>query len=177
MLGMIFGGLCLVALIATVRRRRYWGHHAYGALYDRDDSRWEGGFGGPAMRFRRGAWGGGGRRVLRELFIRLDTSPGQEKAIASSLHEARSRLSELRGELRSVKQEVAALIGSDVLDVVALEAVLGQQQVGFDRVRNELVRTLSTIHEALDTRQRRELGELLADGSLGLLARGARRGC
>jgi Spy/CpxP family protein refolding chaperone len=169
MLGLFLGTLCAVGLVAAVRHRHGFRHCAYGGFY-RGFAGWD----GPPRSFRRGLGGWGGRQVLRGLFVHLDTTPGQEKAIASSLYEARERLSELRTELRTLPQDLAALLGSDVLDVAALEATLSRQQVGFDRVRAELVRTLASIHEALDTRQRRELGELLADGSLGQLLRGSR---
>jgi len=123
------------------------------------------------MDFGRGRRHGRPRHLLRALFARLDTTPGQEKAIANSLSEAGERMHELRGALRSTGREVAALIGSDVLDLAALEALLAGHQATFDRVRAELVKAVSTIHEALDTQQRRELGALLSEGSLGSLFR------
>ncbi|MEY4509119.1 MAG: hypothetical protein RLZZ450_1241 [Pseudomonadota bacterium] len=177
MVGLIVGAVCAAGLFAALRRRHYyrygfggWGRHdlraseRWGDDYERGFSRFRDGPCGGG--FRRHGRRGGPRRLLRGLFARLDTTPGQEKAIANSLYEAGERMRELRGGLRLNKRELAALIGSDVLDVTALEALLAQYQTAFDRVRSEVVTTVSTIHEALDTEQRRELSELLADGSL-----------
>lgn len=164
MLGFFIGTACLVALFATVKRR----HHGYGyqGFGERGRHGWGGGFGaGSDFGFRRRGRMRG--RMLRGLFEQLDTTPGQEKAIMSTLEAAREQLSELRPDLRKTKRELAALLGSDVLDRAALEDVLGGHQVSFDRARAELVQTMATIHEILDTQQRRELGELLADGTLG----------
>jgi len=186
MLGLIVGTLCLAGLFAALRRRHYyrhgygWGGHGFGQHERGWGGDYERGFGafrdgpcgsGPGMGLRRGLRHGGPRHLLRALFAQLDTTPGQEKAIANSLYEAGERMRELRSALRSTRREVAALIGSDVLDVVALEGLLAQHQTTFDRVRSELVKTASTIHETLDTQQRRALGELLADGSVGTVFR------
>jgi Spy/CpxP family protein refolding chaperone len=184
MLGLIVGTLCLGGVFVALRRRHYyrygfgggWGggrfgrgggwREDWGDDYERGFSPLRGGACGGGG-FRRQRRHGGPRHLLRALFARLDTTPGQEKAIANSLYETGERLRELRGGLRGTKRELAALIGSDVLDVAALEALLGQHQTTFDRARGELVKTIATIHEVLDTEQRRELSELLADGSLG----------
>lgn len=187
MIGILVGAACAAGLFAVLRRRHYYRHGFYRHGF--------GGWGGPGLggerwgehdergfaRFRDGPCGGasfrrrarrgGPRHLLRALFARLDTTPGQEKAIASSLHEAGQRLRDLRSGLRDKRRDLAALIGSDVLDVAALEALLAEHQTTFDSVRKELVTTISTIHEALDTEQRRELSELLADGSLGSVFR------
>ena len=148
------------------RDERGWGGDSSGALARSGTARV-----GAAQGYRRDARHGAPRHLLRALFAQLDTTPGQEKAIANSVYEAGERMRELRSLLRTTRREVAALIGSDVLDVVALEALLAQHQTTFDRVRGELVKTASTIHETLDTQQRRALGELLADGSVGTVFR------
>jgi len=184
MVGLIVGTLCLVGLFAALRRRHYyrygWGGHGFGQHERGWGGDFERGFGpfragpcggGPGMGFRRARRHGAPRHFLRALFAELDTTPGQEKAIANSLYEAGERMRELRHALRSTKREVAALIGSDVLDVAALEALLLQHQTTFDRARSELVKVVATIHETLDSQQRRELSELLADGSVGSVFR------
>lgn len=188
MIGILVGAACAAGLFAVLRRRHYYRHGSYrqglggwaghglsgGERWGDDDERGfsrfrDGPCGGAS--FRRHRRRGGPRHVLRALFARLDTTPGQEKAIASSLYEAGQRLRDLRAGLRNKRRDVAALIGSDVLDVPALEALLAEQQATFDSLKRELVTTISTIHEALDTEQRRELSELLADGSLGSVFR------
>ena len=161
MLGIIFGTLCLVALVATVRRRRH-GYFAYApawhaALHDAHDAPWQPRFHPRAL---------GRRNLLRALFARLDTTPGQEKAIVALLDAARERARGSRGELREVRREVAAVLGSDVLDRDALEAALVRPRQLANALQQELVTLLTAVHEQLDDKQRRVLGELLADGSL-----------
>lgn len=170
MFGLILGTLCLVALIATVRRRRY-GAYAYG---------------GPGwMGFHRGPWadgygppwasyGGARRGLMRGLFAQLDTTPGQEKAIRALLEAARERLKGLRGELADARTELAALFGGDVLEPATVEALFAQRKPVLEQLSGEFARTLAAIHEVLDEKQRRQLSELLADGSLGSALHGGR---
>ena len=80
MIGFIFGTICLVLLINSMRWR-YAGHGPWGYGFHR--------FGhshGPPWRgrFRHG--------FARHLMARLDTTPGQEKAIRQALETLRSRL-------------------------------------------------------------------------------------
>ncbi|MDB4988520.1 MAG: uncharacterized protein JWN04_3698, partial [Myxococcaceae bacterium] len=105
--------------------------------------------------------------MLRSLFGQLDTTPGQEKAIVAALAAARERFKSFKLELTDARRDIAALVSSDVLDEAALEALWSERRDTLDHMSKELVRTLATVHEVLDTRQRRELGELLADGSIG----------
>lgn len=160
MFGLIIGTVCLVALFATLRGRR---HAYYGYGYDTDGTeRWGCGRGvrRRAMRHH------GPRNLVRGMFVRLDTTPGQEKAILAILERARERSRGLKRELQRTRKEIAALLGSEVLDRAALEARLSEPKQVLDRAGAELVEALSAIHELLDERQRRVLGELLADGSL-----------
>lgn len=158
MIGFIVGTLCLVALIATVRRHSYARYGYYGPCAR--------GYGyGPPWR----EYGPrhGPRSLLRELFVRLDTTPGQEKAIVALLEHARDKAYQSKRALYETRKQVAALLGSDVLDKNALTTLLEQPQVELGRLSHELADTLSAVHELLDDRQRRALGELIADGSLG----------
>jgi Spy/CpxP family protein refolding chaperone len=151
MFGWIVGTVCLVALIATVKRHRYgrfgYPHHFVGHY-------------APRRGFR-------GRGIMRGLFLQLETTPGQENAIVAALDEAFERLRGLKGELAGTRRELGALVGSQSLDRAALEALLARQRSNMDAATGELVRTLERIHEVLDDAQRRELGALIAEGSLG----------
>jgi Spy/CpxP family protein refolding chaperone len=170
MLGLIFGTLCLIALIATLRRRRYARFMDYGVgpfwggAPFRDG--WGDGFGfgfghGPG-RFRPR----GRRRLLYGLFRRLDTTPGQEKAIVDLMNGVRERLSEARAELVAARRELAAALGGEVLDPAALEVAFRRGNEQFARLSREVQAALAGVHEALDPEQRQQLAELLADGSL-----------
>ena len=163
MFGWVIGTVAVVGLIAFAKRRRHR-HFAYGGWAYEGHGGWSE---PPPFGFRRRMQHGVRRGLLRGLFLRLDTTPGQEKAIVSALADARERFKTLQGGLADTRRELAALIGSDLLDQAALGALLSQQRDRLDDLSKELVRTLASVHEALDTEQRRELGELLADGSLG----------
>src|ERR1700678_438436 len=93
MLGFIVGTVCLIGLVKTLRWGRYhrggggcgYGHHGGGwgrrgwdgRGYQGDhDGGWGGGWGGPSV-------------LLRALFQRLETTPGQEKVIVAAYEEMR----------------------------------------------------------------------------------------
>jgi Spy/CpxP family protein refolding chaperone len=161
MFGLIIGTLCLVALIGTVRRARYgyfaYGHHGYGR-----------GFGyGHGLRGHCGPWQMQRSRTrwpLRWIFERLDTTPGQEKAIAKSLEELRDNVREGRTEIVQARKEVAEALGGDVLDQDVMKGALDRVEGLLQKTRAELTQTLVEVHTALDGSQRKELAELIAGG-------------
>ena len=170
MFGFIIGTLCLFALIGTLRRHRY--RHlmfAYGAPYGfaggpffHDHAQEDFGYG----RGRR--WGGYGRGrargVGRALFAHLDTTPGQEKAIAQAVGALRDHMDGTRDELQAARKQIAAALGGDVLDAAALEAALTRGQAVAQTLAREVSQLLSEVHAALDGEQRKQLAELIADG-------------
>jgi Spy/CpxP family protein refolding chaperone len=164
MVGLIFGTLCLIALVATVRRRRYarffYGHAPFWG------GPWHDGFGHGYGRgsFRRAR---GRRGLFYGLFQRLDTTPGQEKAIVDLVDGVRERLSEAAAELGATRRELAAALGGELLDPAALDAAFQRANALFARLSKDAQAALAGIHEALDPEQRRQLAELLADGSFG----------
>jgi hypothetical protein len=151
MLGIFFGILCVVAFIAV----------------------WRG-------RFRRGCYGGHGRRFgrggrfmrggyfgLYRLFEELDTSPGQEKAIRSALDELRQGLAALRPRLKEARRSMAAALASDAFDAEAAARALDAPLDGVSQGRGAFVSAFAKVHEALDADQRRRLArfvEALPDG-------------
>ena len=162
MLGLILGTLCLIALIATVRRRRYARFMGYGYA-----PFWGGPYDGPGYGFghRHARHFRGRRGLLYGLFRRLDTTPGQEKAIVEQMDGLRERLSEARGELIAARRELAAVLGGEVLDAAALDAAFRRGNELFGKFGRDVQAALTGVHEALDLEQRRQLAELLADGS------------
>jgi Spy/CpxP family protein refolding chaperone len=169
MFGFFIGSVCLVLLFAHLRRRHYyaaygpWGDDG-GYGYGGSCGRGYGGFG-----FGRGMWGrgrrGGHRRMIaRHLMTRLDTTPGQEKAIRSAVETLRSSFGDGREELQSVRRDLAQAFGSDALDEQALSAAVSKQEAFVNRTRGELVQAIRNVHEALDPRQRRQVSEWIASG-------------
>jgi Spy/CpxP family protein refolding chaperone len=172
MFGFFIGTVCLILLFAHLRRRHYyalygpWGEdRGYGYGYG-GCSRGHGGFG-----FGRGFWHGGwGRRggrkrfIARQMMMRLDTTPGQEKAILNAIETLRTSISDGREELSTVRRDLAQAFASDVLDEQALSAALAKQEAFVNRARTEFVTAVRNVHEALDSRQRRQVSEWIAGG-------------
>lgn len=166
MFGWVIGAAAVVGMCAFARRRRHrhfayyggFGGHGHGPWHEPPVD-WQG------LGRRRGR--GMQRGMLRGLFMRLDTTPGQEKAIVSLLAEAREHVEGIKDNLGNTRRELAALLGNDVLDKAALEALIARQRDTLDGLAKEVVRTLSGVHEVLDGEQRRELGELLESGLFG----------
>src|SRR5262245_37865710 len=62
---------------------------------------------------RRRRYGRFGRRGLRYVFARLDTSPSQEKVIRAALDELRTRLVALRGLGRTTREGLGRAVADD----------------------------------------------------------------
>ena len=93
----------------------------------------------------RGYHGGfGPRYALHRVLARLDAAPGQEKVITAAV-------TEFIDQARESGREV-----------------FGQHDAALDRVRRASVEAMRKVHEALDERQRRVLGDLFESGFYGL---------
>lgn len=160
MFGFILGTLCLIALVATLRRRHY-GRYAFAHGYFHGPEPYGGYAYGPPW----GRHGHHGRGVvLRVLFERLDTTPGQEKAIVQTVEAARERLRATREELTSARKTLATAIGGDVIDGQSLDAAIEQQKSIAQKFGQELTQALLNTHEVLHGKQRQKLAELIVDG-------------
>lgn len=163
MIGFIIGTLCLVALVGMAVRRRRWAFaHGYG--YSGCGGRGLGGgdWDGPAAGFGRGGFVRG--VVLRQLFHRLETTPGQEKAIGTAVEGVVAAAKKAREELEASRQEVARTISGDVFDEGALGAAYARWDEAIAGVRKAIADALGTAHESLDERQRVALAELITKG-------------
>ncbi len=147
MFGMLIGAACAVGLFSIARRARRrmrarCGHGGYGGGYGR---------GG----FRRGGW------ALRSLFERLDTTPGQEKAIASALEELRANRDSLREEMAHSRGDLAQAVRGGLVDDSTLEESFARHDRLLAKLRVSFVEATRKATEALDERQRKMLGDLL----------------
>jgi Spy/CpxP family protein refolding chaperone len=149
MLGFVIGALCLFGFVKVAfgrhhywRRGCHWGHGG-----------WHHGFHG---RFGRGG--------LYWVLQRLDTSPGQEKAIRAALSELYAQISALRPNLRSLRSEVAAAFSQDSFQPADVAAAFNQREPELGQVQNAFAAALGKIHEALDPDQRQKLSRLLDSG-------------
>lgn len=148
MFGFLIGAACLGGLVALVSHRPWHGGH-----------RWHRGFGFRGRGFHRA------RFFLNALFDRLDTTPGQEKAILAAVSELRESAGNVHERLRSSRAEVAEALREDEFHEDRVRAVV-------DRHAEELVglggagaEALAKIHEALDPDQRKQLARWIESGS------------
>jgi Spy/CpxP family protein refolding chaperone len=144
MLGFLFGTLCLIGLFKLARGGfggcggyRGWGHRHHGG-------------------FRRGGW------MLRGLFERLETTPGQEKVILEAIDEVKSAASKVREEAEGARREVAESLKGAHFDQEKVRDLFARFDVKTEDVKKAAMAGLGKIHEALDEKQRAELAELLA---------------
>jgi Spy/CpxP family protein refolding chaperone len=169
MLGFLIGTVCLIGLIKVVRRGRRWGYgggfggpFAYGGAMCGHDGH---AYGGPWRGGPWGARGGFGRNFfLRALFERLDTTPGQEKAIRAALDDLRVTAKSVRAEVSDARADVARAMRADHMDEFTLSDVSAKVTVAGETMRTAVTTALSKIHEALDERQRATLADFIESG-------------
>jgi hypothetical protein len=162
MLGFLIGAACLVGLFKTVRMGH--GHGGFG-----------GGCHGGGHRFGRRGWGGwrggggygGPRAALRALFERLDTSPGQEKAILAALEELWAKKRAIGDEFVQTRKDVARAMRGERFDEPALQEAFGRQDGLLSQLRESVSAAMKSVHEALDDRQRGIAGDLIENGPFG----------
>src|SRR5262249_32051813 len=129
--------------------------------------------GGPWGRQRWGGWRhegwngarhAGGRGPLRWLFERMDTSPGQERGVADAADALRGTRRGGRDDAERLRADVARSIRGESCDGAALEEAFARAEARLATVRETLRGQAARVHEALDSRQRAELADLVASG-------------
>ncbi|HWL86214.1 MAG TPA: periplasmic heavy metal sensor [Polyangiaceae bacterium] len=144
-------------------------HDGDGDTYERGGGADWGGSPGPRGWGRWGGWAGqhGRRFFLRGLFERLDTTPGQEKAILAALDDLQAASKNVKDELRGARSEVASAMRGASFDEVALGGATARVEHGIDTMRRAGIDAFAKIHEALDERQRNQLADWLERGPRG----------
>lgn len=107
---------------------------------------------------------GRGRRGLRFLFHRLDTTAAQEKVIREAIDEVRDAGQGLRGEGRALRGRLGEAFASETFDTEAFEAAFEGPEAQVRELRGVLTRALAKVHAILTPEQRRELAALLESG-------------
>jgi hypothetical protein len=152
MFGFIVGTACLIGLIKVVRGG--CGHGGWGGRWGRG---W-GGWGG----HRGGGWGQSW--MLRGLFSRLDTTPGQEKVISEAVDNIRNAFAKLGDEKEKIRRDVATAFKGEQFDHGPMKDAFTRQDAAMEEIQRTILVELSKVHEALNEKQRKEVGELLEHG-------------
>jgi len=150
MFGFIIGTVCLIGLIKVLRRGRGW--HGYGYGY------------GPHGGHYGHMGGGGSRWFLRGLFHRLETTPGQEKAIVAAIDELRENRRVIREELEHTRGDVARVVAGGLVEDNSLEDTFARQDRLLAQLRVSFVEAMKKITEVLDEGQRKQIADMLAGG-------------
>jgi len=140
MLGLFIGAVCAVAVVKVLRHGRGWG-------------------GGLA----RSSWsrGRGRRWLLRGFFERLDTTPGQEKAILLALEQLRGSRGAVHEEIQRTRADLARAVAGGLIDDRTLEETFARHDRLLAQLRVAFVESLRMGTEALDERQRKQASDLI----------------
>lgn len=157
MLGFLFGTACLVGLFWMLKR----GHH--GGACGHGPGRWHRGGRGHGSWSDHGGWGerSGSSWMLRWLFERLDTTPGQEKVIRSAFEELAEKARGLKQTLKDSKGDVARAFRADDFNAEIFGDVFSRHDSAMDEMRKAVVGAFAKVHDVLDPAQRARLAELL----------------
>lgn len=151
MLGFLFGTACLLGLIWTFKRGHHSGACGHGPWRGRRGWRDEGHFSdrsGPS-------W------MLRWLFERLDTTPGQEKVIRSAFEELLEKARGMKQTFKDSKGDVARAFRADDFNAEIFGDVFSRHDTAMDDLRKAVVGAFAKVHDVLDPAQRARLAELL----------------
>jgi len=154
MFGFIFGTACLVGLFYVVRGGRCGGRRWRGHDSWHDGER----------ESHSGRWGFGRRAVMRWLFERLDTTPGQERVIRDAVEGFIDQAMGARREVDSSRADVARAMRGDSFDAESMGEAWGKHDDALSDLRKASIESLAKVHEVLDDRQRARLAELIEAG-------------
>jgi hypothetical protein len=150
MLGfIIIGAVAAIGVAKILRRRRGWlagfgaGHcgHGYGSV-----------------RHHTRHW------MLRSLFERLETMPGQERAIIEAIEKIGENRTLVRDEIRETRQDLARAIEGGMIEDSTLDETFARHDRLLAQFRVSWVESLKTVTETLNERQRNELARWIGAG-------------
>jgi uncharacterized membrane protein len=188
MIGFLVGTACLLGLIRVVRGGRSCGGYGYG-YGNGGEGGW--GRGGRGRRGGRGGWGGppwarggegrgggfGPSFLLRALFERLDTTPGQEKVIKAAVEDLQSKTRAAKDEAKAARAEIAKAMRSESFDEVMIGGATARLESTVDIMRKAGIDAFAKVHEVLDEKQRALLADFIESGPRGFFGgRGGHHG-
>lgn len=105
--------------------------------------------------------------MLRALFERLDTTPGQEKVIVAAFEESRDALRESWKSVRDSRADLARALRGDSFDEEAVSAARSRHEEALRKSHEVWTAAIRKVHEALDSKQRAILADLIEQGPRG----------
>jgi Spy/CpxP family protein refolding chaperone len=106
----------------------------------------------------------GGPLPLRHLFRRLGTRPDQEQVISAEADGIAAELRALRGDVRTVREEVAALLAAPTTDAASFRAAIEARLARLAALQARVSEGMARIHAALDPSQRATLASWVREG-------------
>jgi Spy/CpxP family protein refolding chaperone len=100
--------------------------------------------------------------MLRWLFERLETTPGQERAIGDAVMRLRKEGVAVREEVALTRADLARAIEGGIVDDATLEETFARHDRLLAQLRVGWIEALKTVSETLDPRQRKEVADVLA---------------
>ena len=142
MFGIIIGTACAVGLFSMARRR---------------------------MRARcgYGGYGYGGRRgfgrtwLVRSLFERLDTTPGQERVIVQVLDELSQSRKAVREEFGRTRTDLAQAVEGGLIEDTTLDEAFARHDRLAAQLRVSFIEAMKKVMDVLDEAQRKQVARLL----------------
>jgi hypothetical protein len=102
--------------------------------------------------------------VLRALFERLETTPGQERAILAALDELSENRKTLRDEAKQTRVDIAHAVEGGLIEDATLEDAFARHDRILAQLRVGFTEALKKIVEVLDESQRKQLASWLEGG-------------
>jgi hypothetical protein len=162
MLGFILGAVCVIGVGRMLRRRAWHNRFGHGGHAACGGYGGYSGYGSGQGTFRRTPRAA--RWALRSLFERLETTPGQERAILSALDELRENRKVVKDELKQTKGDLARAIAGGLIDDSSLEESFARHDRLLAQLRVGFVEAVKKMTEALDEPQRKQLAQWLEGG-------------
>ncbi len=116
------------------------------------------------VRGGRGHHGSPRRWMMRRLFERLDTTPGQEKVILEAFDQVEHNGRAARDAFFSGRADIGRAMRSEHFDTAAVNETFEKQQAAVDAFKKTVLENMQKIHEALTPEQRQAAGDLLEHG-------------
>lgn len=174
MFGFLLGGASLAGLLYMLRSHHHCGGYAYAGHGCGGTRDCPGGYGrghghcGHSWGHHHGPppWARGGFRarrrfILRRVFEKLDTTPGQEKAIGRAVDRIVEAGRAFRGEIHDSLGDLPEALRADELDTAALDALFAQHDAALAAFRSTATDALKEIHDALDEHQRAQVADFI----------------